>query len=100
MSSSTKTAVRTTKAPPPIEGVLNQAIVSGGFVFCSGQVARNPATGAMVEGGVQARTVRDATGCVCGREERGEKGEQASWMSFFLSFFSSFFSFGRILLHL
>lgn len=57
-STSMKTAVRTHNAPPPIEGVLNQAIASGGFVFCSGQVARNPVTGKMVDGDVQARTVR------------------------------------------
>lgn len=57
MSSPAKSVVRTENAPPPIEGVLNQAIVSGGFVFCSGQVARNPETGKMVEGDVQARTV-------------------------------------------
>lgn len=57
MSSTTKQIVRTTAAPPPIEGVLNQAIVAGGFVFCSGQVARRPETGEMVQGDVAARTV-------------------------------------------
>ncbi|KAF3762653.1 putative L-PSP endoribonuclease family protein [Cryphonectria parasitica EP155] len=51
-----KTAINSDKAPPPREGVLNSAIVSGGFVFCSGQLARSPETGKMVEGDIQART--------------------------------------------
>lgn len=56
MSSTVKTPILTTSAPPPIKGVLNQAIVANGFVFCSGQVARSPQTGKMVEGDVAART--------------------------------------------
>jgi 2-iminobutanoate/2-iminopropanoate deaminase len=43
-------------APQPI-GPYNQAIRCGEFVFCSGQVAIDPATGALVEGdaALQAR---------------------------------------------
>tara|TARA_Y100001978_G_scaffold200790_1_gene217772 strand:- start:4377 stop:4808 length:432 start_codon:yes stop_codon:yes gene_type:complete len=35
--------VRTNKAPNPV-GPYNQAIKSGNFIFCSGQIAINPAT--------------------------------------------------------
>lgn len=53
----TKTAVLTDKAPKPLPGIYSQAIVSGGFVFCSGSVGMDAATGQLVEGSVQDRTV-------------------------------------------
>jgi enamine deaminase RidA (YjgF/YER057c/UK114 family) len=52
-----KQVVLTENAPPPLAGVLNQAIIANGTVYCSGQVAIDPATGKMVEGDVAARTV-------------------------------------------
>lgn len=52
-----KTAILTQNAPPPLPGVLSQGIVANGTVYCSGQVAVDPATGKMVEGDIQARTV-------------------------------------------
>ena len=50
-------AVVTEGAPKPI-GPYNQAVVSGGLVFCSGQVGLDPKTGALVAGGVAAETRR------------------------------------------
>jgi 2-iminobutanoate/2-iminopropanoate deaminase len=49
--------VRTGKAPAAI-GPYSQAILSGGFLFCSGQIPLDPATGRMVEGGIEAQTER------------------------------------------
>ncbi len=49
--------VRTGKAPAAI-GPYSQAILSGGFLFCSGQIPLDPATGKMVEGGIEAQTER------------------------------------------
>ncbi len=49
--------VRTDKAPAAI-GPYSQAILSGGFLFCSGQIPLDPATGKMVEGGVESQTER------------------------------------------
>jgi 2-iminobutanoate/2-iminopropanoate deaminase len=49
------TAVFTPHAPAPV-GPYSQAIQSSGFVFCSGQVGIDPATGTLVEGGVAAQT--------------------------------------------
>jgi reactive intermediate/imine deaminase len=40
-------AVITTDAPAPV-GPYNQAVKAGGLLFCSGQIALDPATGAMV----------------------------------------------------
>ncbi|KAK4898731.1 hypothetical protein LTR27_003904 [Elasticomyces elasticus] len=54
--SANKRVVLTDKAPAPREGVLNQAIVAGGTVYCSGQIAVDPATGKVVEGGVVEHT--------------------------------------------
>ena len=47
--------IHTDKAPAAI-GPYSQAIVAGGFVFTSGQVALDPATGSIVEGGIKEQT--------------------------------------------
>ena len=39
--------------PPPV-GPFSPAVRSGGFIFFSGQVGVDPATGQLVEGGVEA----------------------------------------------
>jgi 2-iminobutanoate/2-iminopropanoate deaminase len=48
-------AVATAAAPAAI-GPYSQAIAGSGFVFLSGQIAIEPATGALVPGGVAAET--------------------------------------------
>ena len=52
-----KTVIATTAAPGAI-GPYSQAIEAGGFVFVSGQLPLDPATGAFVPGGVEAQTAR------------------------------------------
>jgi 2-iminobutanoate/2-iminopropanoate deaminase len=49
--------ISTTDAPGAI-GPYSQAIATGSLVFCSGQVALEPASGALVEGDVRAQTRR------------------------------------------
>jgi 2-iminobutanoate/2-iminopropanoate deaminase len=49
--------VKTGKAPAAI-GPYSQAVRSGGFLFCSGQIPLDPATGKLVEGGIDAQTER------------------------------------------
>jgi len=56
MSKATRIPIRTQKAPLP-PPFLSQGIVVGDMVYCSGQVGVNPATGKMVEGSIQERTV-------------------------------------------
>jgi 2-iminobutanoate/2-iminopropanoate deaminase len=53
----TRTAVSTTDAPAAI-GPYSQAIVTDGFIFTAGQVGLDPATGNLVEGGVEAQAER------------------------------------------
>ncbi|MCD7714566.1 MAG: RidA family protein [Prevotella sp.] len=47
--------IATEKAPGAI-GPYSQAIEAGGFVYASGQLPIDPATGAFPEGGVKAQT--------------------------------------------
>jgi 2-iminobutanoate/2-iminopropanoate deaminase len=49
--------VKTEGAPGAI-GPYSQAVVAGGFVYCSGQIPIDPATGQFVEGGVGEQTVQ------------------------------------------
>jgi 2-iminobutanoate/2-iminopropanoate deaminase len=53
----TRQAVSTSGAPAAI-GPYSQGIAVDGFVFCSGQVGLDPATGELVGGGVEAQADR------------------------------------------
>tara|TARA_B100000965_G_scaffold150122_1_gene124845 strand:+ start:3468 stop:3866 length:399 start_codon:yes stop_codon:yes gene_type:complete len=56
MSTTTHQAVTTPDAPAPV-GPYNQAVQAGGWLYCSGQIPLDPATGEMVGGGdVEAET--------------------------------------------
>lgn len=56
-----------TDAAPAAIGPYSQAVKAGASVYFSGQIALDPATGSMVEGGVevQARRVFDNLAAVC-----------------------------------
>lgn len=67
----TRRAISTTGAPAAI-GPYSQAIAVDGFLFTAGQAALDPASGALVEGGVEPEAERvmvnltavlDAAGC-------------------------------------
>jgi 2-iminobutanoate/2-iminopropanoate deaminase len=49
--------VSTTHAPKPL-GPYSQGVISGGLLFCSGQIAIDPATGELLEGDVSVQTER------------------------------------------
>ena len=68
---SVRQAIASAAAPRAL-GPYSQAVEAGGFVFCSGQVGLDPASGALVEGGLEAQAERvlrnlaavlDAAGC-------------------------------------
>ena len=50
-----KKVINTEKAPASI-GPYNQSVMAGGFLFISGQIAIDPATGNMVSGDIKAET--------------------------------------------
>lgn len=55
LMSLSKTAIATASAPAAI-GPYSQAVRSGDLLFCSGQVGFDPASGNVVEGGIEAQT--------------------------------------------
>lgn len=50
-------SVRTAGAPAAI-GPYSQAVRTGGFLFCSGQIPLDPSTGKMVDGGIERQAER------------------------------------------
>lgn len=50
-----------TKNAPAAIGPYSQAVSSGGFIFVSGQLPIDPATGEFPEGGVEAQTRQSLT---------------------------------------
>ncbi len=50
-------AIHSDQAPRAV-GPYSQAISAGDFVFCSGQIPLDPATGKLVGGGIEAQTRR------------------------------------------
>ena len=52
-----KHAIATTDAPQAI-GPYSQAVSAGQWLFCSGQIGLDPATGELVAGGVEAESQR------------------------------------------
>jgi 2-iminobutanoate/2-iminopropanoate deaminase len=53
----TKQTVFTEKAPKPV-GPYSQAVISGDFVFISGQIPLDPQSSKIVEGGIEAQTIQ------------------------------------------
>ncbi len=53
----TRQAITTTGAPAAV-GPYSQAIGVGDLVFCSGQIGLDPATGNLVDGGIEAQAER------------------------------------------
>src|SRR5579872_4629150 len=52
-----KTTITSPELAPPV-GPFSQAVEAGGFLYCSGQVGQDPATGKLVAGGMAAETER------------------------------------------
>lgn len=55
--STERTIIATEQAPAAI-GPYSQAITAAGLVFCSGQIPLDPASGTVVEGGIEAQARR------------------------------------------
>lgn len=50
-----KKIIETKKAPAPV-GPYSQAVEANGFLFCSGQIAIDPATNQVLQGGIPEQT--------------------------------------------
>ena len=55
---STPRTIVSTEAAPKAIGPYSQAVVANGFVFCSGQIPLDPATGQLVGDTIEAQTER------------------------------------------
>jgi 2-iminobutanoate/2-iminopropanoate deaminase len=49
--------VRTQHAPGAI-GPYSQAVIANGFIYTAGQIALDPASGQVIEGGIREQTIR------------------------------------------
>ncbi len=89
LMSSPRRVVTSPNAPAPV-AAYSQAIVSGDLVFCSGQIAIDPATGQMVEGGIEAETEQVLRNLSAVLEAAGASLADVVKTTIFLSDFSEF----------
>src|SRR6185437_2671940 len=84
-----KTAITSPELTPPV-GPFSQAIEVGGFIYVSGQVGQDPATGKVVEGGIEAETER-AFKNLSAVAKAGEKSfNNVAWARVFLTNMSDY----------
>ena len=84
-----KEPVQTEGAPKAI-GPYSQAIKANGLVFCSGQVALDPATGQVIEGGIREQTERVMRNLKAVLEAAGSSFDRAIKTTVFLADLSDF----------
>ena len=87
--------VQTDRAPAAI-GPYSQALVSGGLVFTSGQIPLDPATGAVVEGGIEAQTEQVMKNLAAVLAEAGSGLDKAVKTTCFLADMADFAAFNQV----
>jgi 2-iminobutanoate/2-iminopropanoate deaminase len=87
----TKQIVRTERAPAPFQGApYSQAVVHGDFVFVAGQIGVDPASGEVVEGGIEAQTEQAMKNVAAILDEAGSSLPNVLKASIFLVDFGDF----------
>lgn len=84
-----KKIIHTEKAPAAI-GPYSQAVAIGGFLFTSGQIALDPATGVLVDGNIKAQTERVLKNLSVVLEEAGASEKDVVKTTVFLSDMNDF----------
>ena len=83
-------AITPTAAPAPV-GPYNQAVLAGGWLYCSGQIPLDPTTGAMVGAGdVAAETYQVLKYLKAVLSEAGASAEQVVRTTVFLAALADF----------
>jgi len=90
-----KRIVFTEKAPKPV-GPYSQAVISGDFVFISGQIPLDPKSSNVVEGGIEAQTVQVLENLKNILESIGLTLDDVVKISVFLSNLNDFQAFNRV----
>jgi reactive intermediate/imine deaminase len=86
----------TDRAPAAI-GPYAQAIESGGFLFTSGQVGLDPATGELVAGGIEAEARRVFSNLAAVAEAAGSSLAAAVRVTIYLADFGHFAAVNKIM---
>ncbi len=84
-----KTIINTTNAPAPI-GPYNQAILSNGTLYISGQIPMNASTGELISGDIQKETKQSMENLKAILTEAGMTFEHVVKASIFLSDMNQF----------
>lgn len=84
-----KSAIVSSKLAPPV-GPFSQAIRTDGYLFFSGQVAQDPATGMLVEGGVEAEVTQLFMNLAAALEAAGKSFSDVVRVGVFLTNMSDF----------
>ena len=89
MADELKTRIQT-PAAPKASGPYSQAIVANGMVFCSGQVAVDPASNQLIDGDIQAQTHRALKNLEAVLRAAGSNLAHAVKVNVYLAHFSDF----------
>lgn len=87
--------IHTENAPAAI-GPYSQAIRANGFVFTSGQIALDPATGAVAEGGIAGQTKRICENLKAVLEAAGSSLDKVVKTTCFLADMNDFAAFNEV----
>lgn len=85
-----------TKNAPDAIGPYSQAVICGGMVYTSGQIAINPASGAVEAEGIEAQTEQVMKNLAAVLEAAGTSTEKAVKTTCFLADMGDFAAFNEI----
>jgi 2-iminobutanoate/2-iminopropanoate deaminase len=91
----TRTAIRTSAAPGAV-AAYSQAIDTGQVVFLAGQIALDPATGTIVEGGIEVQAERVMRNLSAVLDAAGLSFADVAKTSCFLSDIANFEAFNKV----
>ena len=86
----------TTKNAPAAIGPYSQGIISGNFVYCSGQIPVNPETGLPAEGGIEAQAEQSCKNVAAVLEAAGTGMDKVVKTTCFLADMADFAVFNEV----
>lgn len=86
----------TTKNAPAAIGPYSQGIISGNFVYCSGQIPVNPETGLPAEGGIEAQAEQSCKNVAAVLEAAGTDMDKVVKTTCFLADMADFAVFNEV----